>query len=490
MTNPTLSPYHTRRRHRPVTPRIVVLGTGMAAMGAAGHIAAAGRHAILYDASTYAGGHTATYDGGDGFLFDDGPHVSFTKDVRIRDLLAANVDGAYEEVKAQINNYWRGYWIPHPVQLHLYGLPTELVVDVVGDFVTAAQRDEGVAENYEQWLRAVYGDTFAETFPMVYGQKYHTVPMDRLTTDWIGPRMYRPNLKELLLGALAPTQTDLHYVTDFRYPSTGGFQSFLAPWMDAFDIRLGFRVTAVDPEKRTIRFANGTATEYDQLVSSIPLPDLVPMIVGVPDDVRSASDRLSYSSAVIVNIGLARDDFTDAHISYFYDEDVVFSRLSFPHLLSHGNVPPGAGSIQAELYFSDRNRPLQVPPDTLIDDVVCDLRRVGLLRDDDSLAVRQARVVRYANVIYDHDRRPALATVHGYLDDVGILPCGRYGDWNHAWTDEAFKSGESAADRALRRRTKPLERRPRASTDRPPTDPQADGQVEPRPRHRRSSGGN
>jgi protoporphyrinogen oxidase len=431
----------------------------MAALGAATHIADAGRPVVLYDANPYAGGHTATHDVGGGFLFDDGPHVSFTKDERIRDLLADNVQGAYEEVKARINNYWHGHWIPHPVQMNLHGLPTDLVVDIISDFVEARQRDEVGAGNYEQWLRAVYGDTFAETFPMVYGLKYHTTTMDRLTTDWIGPRMYRPDLDELVRGALEPTRSDVHYVTSFRYPSTGGFQSYLRPWLARLDIRLGFRVTEIDAAERSVTFANGAAARYDVLISSIPLPDLVSMIVGLPDEVRHAAGRLSFTSAVMVNLGVARDDISDAHISYVYDEEIVFPRLNFPHLLSRGNVPPGAGSIQVELYFSERYRPLQVAPEALIDDVVRDLRRLGTLRDDDELLIREARVAPYANVIYDHDRREAVATVHGYLDEIGITPCGRYGDWNHAWTDEAFRSGEIAAEGALLRNvTRPIAR--------------------------------
>jgi hypothetical protein len=60
-----------------------------------------------------------------------------------------------------------------------------------------------------------------------------------------------------------------------------------------------------------------------------------------------------------------------------------------------------------------------------------------------------AVLLRYANIIFDLDRATALKTVHGYLDDLGIAYCGRYGDWGYMWTDESFKSGEQAADRAL-----------------------------------------
>jgi hypothetical protein len=45
-------------------------------------------------------------------------------------------------------------------------------------------------------------------------------------------------------------------------------------------------------------------------------------------------------------------------------------------------------------------------------------------------------------VIWDHQRAAAVSAVHGYLDEIGLVRCGRYGDWDHSWTDEAFLSGE------------------------------------------------
>ena len=57
----------------------------------------------------------------------------------------------------------------------------------------------------------------------------------------------------------------------------------------------------------------------------------------------------------------------------------------------------------------------------------------------------------YANVIFDHERAIALDRVHGYLEAIGVAWCGRYGDWGHIWTDEAFVSGERAAETVLSR---------------------------------------
>ena len=88
-------------------------------------------------------------------------------------------------------------------------------------------------------------------------------------------------------------------------------------------------------------------------------------------------------------------------------------------------------------------------PDDWIEPVIKDLRRCGLLREDDRILFRNSILVRYANVIFDLERAAALETVHGYLDDIGIGYCGRYGEWGYLWTDEVFKSGENVAQRII-----------------------------------------
>ena len=80
--------------------------------------------------------------------------------------------------------------------------------------------------------------------------------------------------------------------------------------------------------------------------------------------------------------------------------------------------------------------------------MIGDLRLNGTLREDDEIMSRHATLVRYANIIFDLDRASLLATVHGYLDDIGIAYCGRYG---YMWTDESFISGERAAEVAVSR---------------------------------------
>ena len=428
---------------------VAILGTGMAGFGAAHALNEAGFPFICYDRNPYYGGHTWSFRYDNGFVFDEGGHISFTKHAHIRDLLARNIDGRHEERQLKIDNYWHGHRIRHPVQCNLRGLPNDLIVKIIKDFVAVHESPLGARPTYAQWLQYAYGRAFAETFPMIYGKKYHTVDMHHLTTDWIGPRMYRPSLDELVYGALAGQRNSVHYVDTFRYPSFGGFLSYLEAFAKRFELRLSHQLSGIDPKARVLRFTNGVSTTYERVISSIPLPELIPLVDGVPADVLEASRKLAFTTVVLINIGIDRADISDTHITYFYDEDIVFSRVNLPHMFSPNNAPSGMGTIQAEIYFSDKYKPLNGRPDDLIEPVIADLRRCGFIRDTDSILLKKAAANRYANVIYDHDRAPAVALVHGFLRDIGVDYCGRYGNWNHAWTDEAFISGEEAAAKVL-----------------------------------------
>jgi protoporphyrinogen oxidase len=423
----------------------------MAGYGAAHRLQEAGVRAAIFDKSSHYGGHTSSYKYEGGFVFDEGPHVSFTKHERLQKLFAASIDDQYETLHTKVNNYWRGYWVKHPAQVNLYGLPTDLVVNVIRDFVEAQRKDHGEIKNYEQWLRASFGDTFAENFPMQYTVKYHTTEASNKSLDWIGPRLYQCKLDEVLRGALTPSSPDVHYISHFRYPSHGGFVSYLRRFMDAADLHLNHCLAGIDPRAKTVSFTNGTTVAYDGLVSSVPLPDLIPRIAGAPQDVVEAASKLACTEVVIVNLVVDRRDLIDAHWTYIYDHDIFFTRLSTPHLQSPHNVPEACGSIQAECYYSRKYRPLDRAPDECIEPTIRDLKRIGVLRDDDRILFKNTMHIPYANVIFDLERASALQIVHGYLDDVGIAYCGRYGDWAYIWTDESFMSGERAAEKALAR---------------------------------------
>jgi len=427
---------------------VAIIGSGLAGVAACDSLAAAGEDVTIYEAADHWGGHTHT-EVVEGFTFDEGPHVSFSADEQVREVFLKGA-GELEEFPASISNYYRGHWLTHPAQCHLYGLDPDLVSRCIVDFVEA-QATTNPLETYADWLRATYGRTFAETFPFAYTRKYWTVAASELGTDWVGSRMYPPRLEEVVRGALAPAQEgDFHYLKTFRYPARGGYQAFMAGMARPELIQLNRRVTRVDPAARRLTFEDGTDAGFDRLISTMPLPELVRAIgpSAAPSEVMHAADALLCSSLVLIDIAVNRPDLSPHHWFYVYDEDISFSRVHFPHALAPANAPPGQGSIQAEVYFS-RHRPLPTSVDALGERVVEEMVRIGVLRDASEVLWVRCRTVPYANVVFDHARAPALETILPWVQSLGITLAGRYGEWGYHWTDDATRSGWKAAESLL-----------------------------------------
>lgn len=426
----------------------VVIGSGFAGLAASDRLIRAGREVKVIESKPYWGGHTHTRDF-DGFLFDEGPHVSFTSDQKVIETFDSGA-GDVEEFTALITNYFHGTWLPHPAQVHLYGLDPDLIARCITDFVEAQAHPPDI-KTYADWLRAMYGSTFAENFPFVYTRKYWTVEPDQLGTDWVGQRMYPPKLEEVVKGALQPHfDGEFHYLKTFRYPSSGGYQSFMREMAHPDRIELNTKVVSVDPEARSVSLGDSAAVTYDNLVSTMPLPDLVAAIIDVPAEVREAAEALLCTSVVLVDVAVNREDLSDHHWLYAYDEDISFSRAHFPHMLSRDNTPAGMGSVQCEVYYS-RHRGLPDAVELLADRVVDELVRLEILESREEVLFTHTRDVRYANVVFDHNRQPALDVILPWVQSRGIVLAGRYAEWGYHWTDDATRSGWAAADLILGR---------------------------------------
>lgn len=428
---------------------IVIIGAGMAGYGAATKLYDEGLDFSLYEKNSYYGGHCASFKFEGGWIFDDGPHISFTKNENIKKLFAENVNGQYIKLKARVNNYWQGSWVKHPAQVNLHGLPPELNTEILHEMMAISQNGEANISNYKDWLHASYGETFAENFPMKYTRKYHTTDASNLTTDWLGARLYRPKLKEVIYGMLSPDTEDVHYVSDFRYPTNGGYVSFMRGLEKLGSINYHHHATGISLRDKELIFNGNKSKKYDYVISSMPLKVLVSLIERVPEDVKVAADLLACTQCVLVNLGINRENINPQDWTYFYDEDFNIVRLSSPSNFSKNNVPEGCSSIQAEIYFSAKYKPLKKEPHQYIDIVIDELIRSSVLKESDKIVYQSAWLIPFAQIIYDHDRADSVRLIQDFLQENNILSCGRYGEWSYAWSDESFLGGISAASQII-----------------------------------------
>ena len=98
---------------------VIVLGAGLAGLSSSFHL----RHRChVYEKNGHPGGHIYSRNV-DGFTWDEGPHVSFTKYAYVRELFEKSVSGKFNEYPVFPTNYYKGSWVPHPAQSNLYAVP-------------------------------------------------------------------------------------------------------------------------------------------------------------------------------------------------------------------------------------------------------------------------------------------------------------------------------------------------------------------------------
>jgi protoporphyrinogen oxidase len=423
---------------------VMVLGGGLAGLSAAAHLDG---EAEVFEQHDRPGGHSRTH-WSDGFAFDEGGHVFFGKGECADEFVWEPLEDRLERHQAEIwNNYGGRRYGRYPVQVNAHALEPELATQCVLDFIEETQRPEREVRNYADWCRASFGEAFAENFMLRYARKVWTVEPEEMTTEWLGTsvgrRLSRPNLEEVIRGAVDPEPQELNYLTAFAYPTEGGFDRIAGPLLDRVpNLRLGVGISAVDSDERQITLTDGTTREYDVAISTIPLPDLVGMTVDAPEAVREAASRLMWTSLRCVNFGVERADVGPGHWCYFYDHDIPFFRVDFPHRFSPRNAPPGHGAISCEIAYS-RRKPLDETD--LVERVRAALVEVGVLEDSDRIVTTSQIDAPYAYVVFDFERESALETIHDWMRGVGLIPCGRFAEWGYQWSFEAMESGRRAA---------------------------------------------
>lgn len=423
--------------------KIIVLGAGIAGLGAAYSLRNGGENATVIEKDDTYGGLCGNFTI-EGFHFDRFIHFDFTLSKEVFEIFRKSSPEIFLHESNPFNIY-NGRWIKYPTQNNLYPLDEKEKQAILNDLMNRPTNvDTGSIENFEQWLRFQFGNYFAEHFPMRYTRKYWMSEARDLEIMWLnskrGSRFYQPTVEEVLQGCKTAETPVTYYSKEMRYPKKGGFKSFLKELADGADICYKHCLTAIAPEAKTYtcRTPEGYVTEsYDRLISSLPLPAIIEAIGSdVPEDVREAARKLHCTSGYQISVGLKTKNIPPYLWWYIYDEDILPARVYSPSLKSPDNAPQGCSSLQLEVYCEEN----RYSKEELLARSVGKLTALDIIKEEDILFV-DIRFEKYANVIFDHHIYESRKSVRDYLQSVGIETIGRFGEWDYLWSDQSLLSG-------------------------------------------------
>ncbi|HEX4446467.1 MAG TPA: FAD-dependent oxidoreductase [Polyangiaceae bacterium] len=377
--------------------------------------------------------------GTDGFRSDIGGHILFSKD---KEALAHEVavlgDNVHQGVRANKILY-EGLHVKYPFENGIDVLPKEQIVDILHTFIENPHKAKPT--NFLEWLYHTFGDGLTNRYMLPYNQKIWKTPLEEMSLEWVD-RVPRPPLIDLLKTGVGIQTEGYTHQLYFQYPKVGGFESMpnavaakLGP-----KVTTGFRVKALRPCDGgwAVTSTEGEERRYRQIVATIPIGTLFSALGEVPAPVRAAADGLRYNSLRVALIGVKGTDLPAYTALYVPEPKSLYHRVCYNRVFSPDLVPDGHSSVSCEITVSPGSDLDSWSDDRLLDRVVDDLVRDGVLARD-KICYRAVHREVYAYVIYTTGYNGRVATIRDYTQSRGIHLAGRFAEFQYVNTDACVR---------------------------------------------------
>ncbi|MED5330858.1 MAG: FAD-dependent oxidoreductase [Planctomycetota bacterium] len=451
---------------------VIILGAGLAGLSAAHHLDEVDR--LVLDRENEVGGLCRSIRE-DGFTFDYTGHLLHIRDQEIRQWVLELMPDAW-------NHLHRSAWIhshdvltPYPFQANTADLPTDVRLECLLGFVQTLvdknDRKSPIPEakplradlphlsicpapspdepNFKDWVMGTFGAGFAKHFFTPYNTKLWRRDLAEVTGDWVSWAIPRPDLSDVLQGALRRSEKTYGYNPDFLYPKEGGIDHLprsIANSLPEEVIQLETRVTSLQAEKGqvTIEGPRGERTEEAPVVlSSLPLQHLAQITSDLPPELANAAEDLSCVSIRAINLGIRGEALhPDVQWVYVPAPEVPFHRIGIPSALAPAMAPPGHHTLVAEISYQPQDDP---GAEAHLDQTISALIRMGFVTSAEDIAYQKVVDIPHAYVVFDRRRREVLPDLMAWYLDRQVIPMGRYGTWDYLGMQDCLLHGREVA---------------------------------------------
>ncbi|HVS32423.1 MAG TPA: FAD-dependent oxidoreductase [Thermoanaerobaculia bacterium] len=372
-----------------------------------------------------------------GFTFDAaGPHIMFSrnKDVLAR-MVAALGDNVHQ--RRRENRIWfKERLVRYPFENDLGALPKEDTFDCILGYLQNPRASES-PQNLAQWSYVTFGKGISEKYFIPYNRKIWNYDPEQIGLEFVS-RIPKPPMEDVLKSAIGiPTEGYLHQLF-FYYPIEGGYESLVHAFASRVKghIETGWEVASVTRanDHWYVMSAAGQERMYHDLISTLPIHELLKVWTDAPEEARRAAGKLRYNSLINVLIGCDVDPGLPYTAIYVPDPEIVFHRLSFPKAFSERCVPPGSSSIMAEITANEGDGVWELSDEAVMARTVGDLVKTGFV---DPNTITYKRVVRflYGYPVYDLEYRRNVTAMRDSVRAAGIHLLGRFAEFDYINSD-------------------------------------------------------
>lgn len=420
--------------------KLGILGGGLTGLTLAYHY---GEGCEVLEKDAVCGGLCRTVNR-DGYSYDYGGHIIFSRDKEVLDFMVRALGDNAARYRRNNRIWFKGRFVKYPFENDLAALPKEDVFDCLYGFLT---RNYPEPENFRDWCYYRFGKGIAERYLIPYNEKIWNIETERMGLEWVGGRIPDPPLEDVLKSAIGIETEGYTHQLHFYYPKRGGIEALIHAIERGVErVETGFTVRKIRKKGAGWVVSDGRSErEYERLVSTMPIFDLLDALDGVPEKVREAARGLRYNSLICVMVAARAGKPTDKFAVYFPQRELKFHRVCFYDYFGQSCVPPGRMEAVAEITVNEGDGTYEMTDEELVEHVVSGLEREGFVGKIDVCATDVSRR-QYAYVVNDLNYGRNLKIIQDFAKDAGVILCGRFSEWQYLNMDACIRSAMRTAE--------------------------------------------
>ena len=396
----------------------------------------------VLEAKSYAGGLCASFYE-NGFTFDCSGHFIHIKDEKIKKLVSG-LTGGIDEVSRNATIYLHNKFIPFPFQANLYHLDDKTKKECVNGILKRKNIKPETSMPFLKWSSLMFGQGITKYFMQPYNQKLWSFDLNKMTAEWSGPFVPKPDAEEIAKSAFKKNKKAYGYNSVFYYPKKDGCQALINGLLKKVKPEYNSSVSKIDVKNKIVKTKDGKECKYSKIISTQPLDALLSQISNVPTSIKRHADKLLCNTVRCINIGVKSSKgipvaLKEKHWVYMPESKFAFYRIGIYSNVNKKSAPKGSYSFYVE--YSSMNAKFKN-----VENVVKDLIDAGFIRKTDKIAALNI-VDMPGYVIFDKNRNSALKAINAFLNKHKIYSIGRYGSWEYSFIEKNIKDAKNLAEK-------------------------------------------
>ena len=387
-----------------------------------------------------------------GIEYDVGPHIIFSKDKEILDLMNGLLSENNEKHRRSNRILHKKRFVQYPFENDLSKLPKEDIDYCVNGFLHNPYENYD-AKNMLQFFLKTFGEGITNLYLRPYNEKIWKFDPSFMDTQMV-ERIPKPPKEDILKSANGETIDGYLHQLYFTYPKKGGtealIKAFISKLSDKVKIHANNKILNV--KKQGNKFLVTTSKkEYicDKIVSTIPANEFCHIYEdkNKPQEILNIADNLKYNSIAICIVNVSKDYTGDNYAFMIADKNVKFHRISKLDFMGEHYHINGTATYMAEITYRKNDLNDRATDAELTQKVIEGLKTIGFIDSEKDVNFTDLKRFEYAYVIYDLKHRENMDKIKKYFTTQDIYLNGRFGSFEYLNMDAIIRQSKNLTEK-------------------------------------------